>query len=285
VSAADAFDVVLPTHRRPHTLPYAIRSVLAQSHSALTLHVIGDGCGDDTERVVRGFDDPRLRFHRFPKAYGFGYASRNTILAASDAPWIAYMTDDDLWFPDHLERGLAALRQRELDLVAFRSLHVRFPDRLDPFFFAFDWHAAGAGTWLRHWFMGAVTCLHRRTVFDKVGYWDDALFRFGDRDFYNRVRVSPAARSAYVDHPTVLRFYAMHWDGRYAREAEAPQRRYLARVSDPDWRRSLQERLADARGLDVRLAQGRDFLEFGVRSGPRFLRFWWQRLRPRRTRP
>src|SRR5262249_54874170 len=131
---ADAVDVILPTCRRPHTIGFAIRSVLLQTHRDFVLHVVGDGCDAETERVVAAVDDPRLRFRRFPKAMGFGYEHRNVVLRATTAPFVAYMTDDDLWFPDHLERGIAHLRARSLGLVAFRSIQVRFPDTLDPYF-------------------------------------------------------------------------------------------------------------------------------------------------------
>jgi glycosyltransferase involved in cell wall biosynthesis len=276
-ATAERFDVLLPTHRRPHTLPHAIAGVLAQTHADFTLHVIGDGCSDATEAVVRSFEDPRVRWHRFPKAYGFGYENRNKVLAQTNAPYIAYMTDDDLWFPDHLERGLAELRERKLDLVAFRSVHVQFPDLFDPHFFAFDWRLAGAGVWLRNWFMGSVSCLHRRSVFDVVGYWNDKLVRFGDREFYNRVRTSPAP-SAYVDYPTVLRFYAQHWDTRYHPADEPPQKRYFARLRDPQWQREIATACSSGkRGARVRARQWQDFMEFGMRSGPRFVRFWWQK--------
>jgi len=274
----EGVDVVLPTFRRPHTIGFAIRSVLCQTHRNFTLHVVGDGCDARTESVVAGFDDPRVRFHRFPKGMGFGYAHRNDVLRGSDAPFIAYMTDDDLWFPDHLELGVAALRESELGLVAFRSIQVRHPDVLDPYFFAFDWDAGPASRWLRNWFMGSVNCVHRREVFAKVGYWNDRLFRFGDREFYNRVRTS-SAPSRYVDRVTVLRFYAQHWDGRYAALPEAPQGPYLEKIQDPAWRERVHRAFDEPRGFAVRRRQAADFFAFAVRSGPKFARFWYQKLR------
>lgn len=275
---ADTVDVVLPTYRRPHTIGFAIRSVLAQTHGAFTLHVVGDGCSEETEAVVRAFDDPRLRFRRFPKATGFGYVHRNVVLKESAAPYVAYMTDDDLWFPDHLERGLDVLRAGKAGLVAFRSIQVRHPDVLDPYFFAFDWRLGPLSRWLRNWFMGSVNCIHRREVFEEVGYWNDRLFRFGDREFYNRVRTS-SVPSTYLDRVTVLRFYAQHWDGRYARLFEAPQGRYLPLVQDPDWRRRVHDALDERRDWTVRRRQAADFFAFAVRSGPKFARFWYQKLR------
>ena len=273
----DAVDVVLPTFARPHTLPFAIRSVLAQSHTNLRLHVVGDGCDAESEALVRAVSDPRVSFRRFPKGRGFGYANRNVVLRESDAPYVAYMSDDDLWFPDHLEHGLRVLREGQLDLVAVRSVAVTPPDRLEPHFFAFDWQSAFATRFLRAWFTGAANCVHRRRVFDVLGYWNDRLFRFGDREFYNRVRRSRLA-SRYVDHVTLVRFYARHWDGRYRAGVAPPQAAYEPRVADPSWRESTRElSRRGPRGPAVRLRQWRDFARFGSQSGPKFLRFLWER--------
>ncbi len=272
-------DVVLATYRRPHTLAYAIRSVLEQGHAALRLHVVGDGCDEASERIVRAIDDPRVAFRRFPKGRGFGYAHRNVVLRETRAPFVAYMTDDDLWFPDHLERALRELEEGALDLVALRSVAVQYPDTLDPHFFAFDWAGPFATRFLRTWFMGAVNCVHRRAVFERVGYWNDRLFRFGDREFYNRVRLSgPATR--YVDHVSLVRFYARHWDARYRPDVAPPQERYLDKVRDPAWRDAVRA-LAVRPGREprVRLRQWRDFAGFAAHSGPKFVRFLWERAR------
>ncbi len=220
-----AVDVVLPTYRRPHTIGFAIASVLRQTHRSFTLHVVGDGCSAETEAVVRAFDDARVRFRRFPKAAGFGYVHRNVVLKESDAPYVAYMTDDDLWFPDHV---------------------------------------------------------HRRDVFRQVGYWNDRLFRFGDREFYNRVRTS-AVPSRYLERVTVLRFYAQYWDGRYAPTGPPPQREYLETIQDPAWREAVHAALGAHRDWGVRRRQAADFFAFALRSGPKFARFWYEKLRSPKT--
>lgn len=276
-------DVLLPTYRRPHTLGFAIRSVLQQSHSFFQLQVVVDGADPATESLVRSFDDSRIQVYPLPKARGFGYANRNVVLRQGSAPYVAYMTDDDLWFPDHLEQGLAALEEGGLGLVALRSAHVAFPDVLDPHFFALEWGSGALHRFLRDWFTGAVTLVHHRSVFEQVGYWNERLVRFGDREFYNRVRTSPVP-SRYVDLVTVLRFYAQHWDGRYHLVPEPPQRRYLACLRDPAWCAWLRAQTAPApRSLAVWRRQWSDFLRFGLRSGPKFIRFWYQKLSSGRT--
>ena len=267
------FDVILPTRGRPRTIVSSIASVLDQTVADLTLHVVGDGCDARTEEVVRSFTDPRVRFRRFPKGEGFGYEHRNTVLRETSAPMIAYMTDDDLLFPDHLERSLAALEGRRLALVAMSSAQVRYPDDLDLHFFAFDWKLGGFSRLLARWFIGSANLVHRRSLFERIGYWDGRLIRFGDREFYQRACDS-GEPSAFLSDVTLLRFFAAQWDRRYPRLETPPQQRYLDRLRDPQWRAEVRRKAAiPGRPASERLAQLRDFLAFGARSGPRFARY------------
>jgi len=273
-------DVVLPTPGQRPSLGCAIESVLNQTHDSLRLHVVGDGCGPETEAAVAAFGDPRVRFHAFPKGRGFGYANRNVVLRGLAGPYVAYMTDDDLLLSDHLEIAIRELGASGADLVALRPCAVHYPDTLDPHFFAFTWQHFPGARILRRWFMGSINCVHRLDLFRRVGYWNGALSRFGDREFYNRAR--RGARTRYVDRVTILRFYALHWDGRYAALDRPPQARYLERVGDPAWIDALRRAAEQRPGWSSRRRQLGDFLRFGLASGPRFARFWLEQLASRR---
>jgi glycosyltransferase involved in cell wall biosynthesis len=276
--AMPLLDVILPTRGRPHTIAYAIASVLDQTVSDFTLHVVGDGCDSRTEEIVRSFADLRIRFRRFPKGWGYGYAHRNVVLREGSAPVIAYMTDDDLLFPDHFEKGLQALEERNLALVALMSAQVRFPDDLDPYFFALDWRLGAFSRFLNRWFLGSANVVHRRSLFDRIGYWDDRLFRFGDREFYQRACGS-GEPTAFLHEITILRFFAAQWETKYGSLAKPPQAKYAELIRDPVWRREFRERAASSkRSLAVRVGQIRDFLSFAFRSGPRFMRYLAGRL-------
>ncbi len=271
-------DILLPTHERPHTVAFAVESVRRQTLADWRLHVVGDGCDDATEAVVRAIDDPRIAFHRLPKAPGFGYANRNRVLQATSAPFVAYMSDDDLWFPDHLEVALAALRDETLTLVASSTLAVRPPGQLDPHFFAHSWSAPGLRA-LRHWFLGAPNLVHRRELFERLGYWREDLLRFGDREFYNRARASGLGTRLLPDR-TLLRFFAQQWSPLYATLDAPPQGAFLQRLSEPGGAERVRAEAAALRlTLSGRRTQVADFTRFLRRSGPRFLRFAWARRR------
>lgn len=102
--------VVIPTAKRPDLVLRAVSSVLVQTMADLELIVVVDGRDPETESALSRIDDRRLKVLRHPEPLGPGEA-RNTGIAASSSPWIAFLDDDDQWAPHKLERQLAAARR------------------------------------------------------------------------------------------------------------------------------------------------------------------------------
>jgi glycosyltransferase involved in cell wall biosynthesis len=94
------FSVVLPTYNRAHHLPQAIESVLGQTYADWELLVVDDGSTDDTETVVRGYQDARIRY--LSRENGGPGAARNTGLEAATGDYIAFLDSDDAYLPHHL---------------------------------------------------------------------------------------------------------------------------------------------------------------------------------------
>jgi glycosyltransferase involved in cell wall biosynthesis len=210
VSPAPRVSVVLPTHNRANLLGFAIQSVLLQTFRDFELLVVGDGCGEDTAAVVRGFADERVDWHDYPKAPGIGYANRNRALRRARGEIIAYLTDDDLWLPDHLERLMACLTEHDAQLAYSLPLEVTRTGVITPH--VFNLHDASTRNLWRTKHLGYVAIanvIHRRECLEQYGYWNETMASGGDWELWMRIIEGGGSQSfAYLPLPTALHFIA-----------------------------------------------------------------------------
>lgn len=179
--------VVIPTYNRQDTILRAVGSVLGQTHRDLELIVVDDASTDDTEAVLAGIGDPRLRQHRHTQNRGAA-AARNTGIAAATGDCIAFLDSDDAWLPHKLELQLAALRAAPAEQavschgVVMHLLDHRI-EREMPLQPAADWKLRLA---LGCDLSPGATQLARREAFARTGPLDETLPRFEDWDWLLR---------------------------------------------------------------------------------------------------
>lgn len=104
---APTVTVLMPTYNRPAWLAEAVRSVVAQQFADWELLVINDG-GADVGHIVEGFGDPRIAYFEMPENRGKA-ACLNFGLERAAGSYVAYLDDDDLWYPNHLATLVEAL--------------------------------------------------------------------------------------------------------------------------------------------------------------------------------
>jgi len=138
--------IVVPTYNRADMVGDAIESVLGQTFSGrIELVVVDDGSVDHTRQAVASYveryQDPcqRVTIRYVHQANQKLSIARNTGIAHTTAPFIAFLDDDDVYEPSMLERQLNEMRGPEVGFVhtSFRYVdqNGRFrddgPQRLD----------------------------------------------------------------------------------------------------------------------------------------------------------
>ncbi len=124
VGAVPLVTVVLATYNWATVLPYSIASVLGQTMRDFELLVIGDACTDESEAVVRGIGDARVRWMNRVVNAGHQAGPNNEGLQRARGLWTAYLGHDDLWLPQHLEHLLQAAPDAA-GFVHGRQLRIR----------------------------------------------------------------------------------------------------------------------------------------------------------------
>ncbi len=195
--------VVLPTYNRAHLLPRAIQSVLDQTYTDFELIVVDDSSTDDTPRVMEGYMDERVRYIRYEPNRGAN-AARNVGIRAARAPYIAFQDSDDDWFPEKLERCMAAWADAGPEVGVVYSGYWKYMDADDNrMYIPFEWVKQREG-WvhdelLRNNFVTTQAAVVRRECFDRSGYWLEGLP--GKQEWELFLRISRDYQFKYIDEP------------------------------------------------------------------------------------
>jgi GalNAc5-diNAcBac-PP-undecaprenol beta-1,3-glucosyltransferase len=108
--------VLIPTFNHGRLLLCSGRSALSQTVEDLEIFIIGDGATDETRAAARELaaEDERVRFFDNPKGPRNGELHRHEALVnEARGEVVCYLSDDDLWLPDHVETLLPLLREAD----------------------------------------------------------------------------------------------------------------------------------------------------------------------------
>ncbi len=189
--------VIIPVYNGELYLAEAIESILIQSYTPIEIIVVDDGSTDDTKRIVS-----RFRHVKYIYQTNKGPPSaRNTGLSKSQGHVISFLDSDDLWSENKLEIQLSLLDDNpSIDIVWGQLQWVRLSEsndgtqRLTPMSDPL-------------WAPQLGTILLRRSVFDKVGLFDETQLYCDDVDWFMRAK---ELGLAVLTHNDITYFYRRH---------------------------------------------------------------------------
>lgn len=197
--------IIIPTHNRSHLLVRALKSVFKQSYVNYEVIVVDDNSTDDTVKTIRKISDPRLQILLLEKPGG-GSVARNSGIAVAKGKYIAFLDDDDEWFPDKIMRQLEVFqREKDIALVYTGAIHtlqknnkiakVVTPEKRGNVYFDL----------LKENFIGTTSSIMvRRKALEQVGFFDPDLPACQDWDLC--LRIAKYFPVDVVSDP-LLRFY------------------------------------------------------------------------------
>lgn len=96
------FTIIMPTYNRAKLLPRAIKSILTQTFKDFEFIIIDDGSTDNTEEVIKLFNDKRIIYKKLSQNKGCNFA-RNYALDLIKGTYITLVDSDDEILPNALE--------------------------------------------------------------------------------------------------------------------------------------------------------------------------------------
>jgi glycosyltransferase involved in cell wall biosynthesis len=117
--------IALPVYNGANTLKLAILSILKQSFLDWELIILDDASTDHSVEVMHSFDDSRIRLVEGEMNIGLS-ARLNMAVDMANGSYFARMDQDDISFPERLEKQVEYLQQhQEIDLLATAPIVFR----------------------------------------------------------------------------------------------------------------------------------------------------------------
>ncbi len=197
-SAAPVVSVVMPVYNGARYFERSIGSVLLQTFSNWELVAVDDCSTDDTFAALQNLarTEPRVRVLQTPVNSGPA-AAKNLALRHARGDLIAYLDCDDEFALDHFERIIALENRGDVLVYGYDVFVEERGDALPRF--SHTWNTR------QYWpqideinLCTPLGIVHRRSLLDRAGLFDEQLILGDDSEFWRRFR-NLGAEFTFVD--------------------------------------------------------------------------------------
>lgn len=232
--------VIVPVYNTAKFLPETIQSVLNQTYDQWELLLVDDGSTDISANVCLEYCKSDLRIKYFYKENGGQASARNLGIKEAHGKFIAFLDSDDLWLPNKLENQIDEWNRTNADFIYGLGFYY-YPDQENKLI-AYNWvtgkqkgedffktlyHASNVNT---------NTVFVKRSVFDKVGLFDESNLLRGTEDWDMWMRIAKVVPIVYGSDSRNV-YYRIHPGGihfQYARMFIGKWKIYEKYDSDPN---------------------------------------------------
>jgi glycosyltransferase involved in cell wall biosynthesis len=188
------FSIITPSFNRAYCLWKSIQSVLKQTYPFFELIIVDDASTDDTEKLLKEFTDPRIKYIKNKENLGAS-ASRNIGLENANNEYIAYIDSDNIWHDDFLETYVKAIKSNTDKKVFYAKknyrLHIIDEDGQEKTLrdentnskLYFDLKRL----FHRKILIDTNTLVHKKDILEQTGKWDEELDFWEDWELTLRI--------------------------------------------------------------------------------------------------
>lgn len=184
--------IIIPSYNSARYLTETLKSAFAQTYTHLEVIVVNDGSTDETESILQGFSDPRLKIiHQ--SNHGSNHA-KNQGIAKATGEYFVFLDADDVLHPRKVESQMAVAQSVDPSVLIsgnwkrFRDSTLSATDSENPLFTDFDDPIEFVCTaWESNSMIQPAAWFVHRSLIEKAGRWSEGIISDDDGDFFVRV--------------------------------------------------------------------------------------------------
>jgi glycosyltransferase involved in cell wall biosynthesis len=199
--------IVLTTYNRPQLLQRAIDSVLCQTFTNFELIIVDDH-SDFPPPIKLPDGENRVVPIRLPFNTGYLVKPKNVGIMCARGKYIAYLDDDNVYLPDHLEVLYKVITETQADVVYGDRVYKsddpnekRFMGRMS---YEYDLKRINQGNYVDN-----SDIMHTIQAINDIGFWD--IFWERKADWLLMVKFGKAGKKI-IHVPKVITEYFWHND-------------------------------------------------------------------------
>lgn len=230
--------VVIPTFNHGRTLIYSVGSALDQTVQDIEVFIVGDGVPEVTREIVADLvkKDERVRFFDNPKGPRHGEIYRHQALAEARGRIVCYLSDDDLWLPDHVETLCDLLG--EADYAHTLVIQVGGEGRLGALAFDLSYPGEREGVLAGHKGTSLSCMAHTLEMYRRLpfGWRTTPIGMYTDRYMQQQFLAQPSCRAVSSTRPTMVHFKSPERNGWSIDERIAELEEWRRKLAEPEAR-------------------------------------------------
>ena len=177
--AKPSVTAILALYNGATYLREALDSILAQNYPKLDIIAIDDGSTDATAETLQTY--AQINYH-YQENAGVA-AARNRAVEIASGEWLAFLDQDDVWLPNKLEQQINFVEPNPQLEIVLGQQSVFLDNEIEKPGWIKEQHIDEDHT---GYHLG--TALIRRSVFEKVGFFDPQYRLSSDSDWFFRAK-------------------------------------------------------------------------------------------------
>lgn len=104
--------VIMPAYNSEKYIDEAIESVIRQTYKNWELIIVNDASTDDTEKIIKSYEEKDKRIKLISLAENQGVANaRNMAIQIAEGRYIAFLDADDYWEKEKLQEQIKFMKK------------------------------------------------------------------------------------------------------------------------------------------------------------------------------